>query len=451
MSLLNRIKSKVVLIGIVSLIASCTSTVDENIGNTVITKWQGDKKSAISITYDDGIINQMTVARPIMNKLNIPATFYVITGKVKGSEKGKFIGRPNDEIIKETESIKTNSENFFERASLIGYTGTTEALIYHTNAGSLFESGNKTEAYALIDEGYEKIRSGEMKNTDDVVFHNNAVDTTTWEQYKSYAAEGHEIASHSVTHPRLAALDEVNLLYELEQSKTDIQKFMGEEYTFSAECPFGTENERVMDYAHKIYPSLRNRMPEDYLDELNRSSKKQPGESVKEYVQWQRGPRTHTSMDEMKSWVDTCIVNDNIWLVLVFHGIDGIGWESKTGAELEEYFSYMNEKEVHLWIATFADVTKYIRERKNAEVTSISQGKSIVINVSSSLDPAVYNVPITLKTYVPSSWKGVTFSTDVIQEKQQGIKIKQDKEGSYILYSIVPDKLNNEIVLTEKI
>jgi len=207
----------------------------------------------------------------------------------------------------------------------------------------------------------------------------------------------------------------------------------------------------VMDYAHKIYPSLRNRMPEDYLDELNRSSKKQPGESVKEYVQWQRGPRTHTSMDEMKSWVDTCIVNDNIWLVLVFHGIDGIGWESKTGAELEEYFSYMNEKEVHLWIATFADVTKYIRERKNAEVTSISQGKSIVINVSSSLDPAVYNVPITLKTYVPSSWKGVTFSTDVIQEKQQGIKIKQDKEGSYILYSIVPDKLNNEIVLTEKI
>ena len=59
---------------------------------------------------------------------------------------------------------------------------------------------------------------------------------------KRFAAEGHEIASHTVTHARLAILDEDNLLYELEQSKADIQHFLGEKYTFSAECPYGTEN-----------------------------------------------------------------------------------------------------------------------------------------------------------------------------------------------------------------
>ncbi|MEZ4931439.1 MAG: hypothetical protein R2788_04810 [Saprospiraceae bacterium] len=26
----------------------------------------------------------------------------------------------------------------------------------------------------------------------------------------------------------------------------------------------------------------------------------------------------------MKSWVDTCLAHDNIWLVLVFHGVDGL-------------------------------------------------------------------------------------------------------------------------------
>jgi len=104
-------------------IISCGTKREENVGQTVITKWQGDKQAAISITYDDGTINQFTVARPIMNKLGLPGTFYVITGKVNGSQQGKFIGRSKDEIIKETALIKTNSDNFFERASLIGFTG----------------------------------------------------------------------------------------------------------------------------------------------------------------------------------------------------------------------------------------------------------------------------------------------------------------------------------------
>ena len=126
------------------------------------------------------------------------------------------------EIIAETERIKTDSTNLFERASLIAFTGTSQAEDYHARIGSLFEQGKLAEAYALTDEGYAKIRAGKMKTTNDVVFHNNVEDTTTWEQYKSYAAQGHEIASHTVTHPRLAVLDEVNMRYELEQSKADL-------------------------------------------------------------------------------------------------------------------------------------------------------------------------------------------------------------------------------------
>lgn len=413
---------------------------EENIGQTIITNWQGGKKSAISITYDDGIINQFTVARPIMNQLGLPGTFYVITGKVNGSGKGKFIGRPKDEIIAETASINTNEDNFFERASLIAFTGTDEAVEYHSNAGSLFERGKITEAYALIDEGYEKLRSGELKNSNKVVFHNNSVDTSTWEDFKSYTEEGHEIASHTVTHARLAVLDEANLLYELEQSKADIQKYMGEEYTFSAECPYGTENERVMEYAHKLYPSLRNRMPEPYLDELNRSSKKQPGATEKEYVQWQRGPLTNVPMQKMKSWVDTCIAHDNIWLVLVFHGVDGLGWEPRTGAELEEYFNYMNEKKEDLWVATFADVTKYIRERKNTKISSKVVEDKIEVNISSDLDSEVYDVPITIKTYVPTSWKAAVLKKSVKQENELILSSQKDSIGTYVLYSALPDE-----------
>ena len=59
----------------------------------------------------------------------------------------------------------------------------------------------------------------------------------------------------------------------------------------------------------------------------------------------------------MKSWIDTTLNHQNIWLVLVFHGVDGIGWEALTSELLKEYFEYMKSEEDDLWIATFGDVT----------------------------------------------------------------------------------------------
>jgi peptidoglycan/xylan/chitin deacetylase (PgdA/CDA1 family) len=415
---------------------SCAPEWAAGVGNTTLTKWPADKRAAISITYDDGIINQFTVARPIMNELGLPATFYVITGKLPNAGQGQFIGRPPAEVIAETATVPTDASNLFERASLIAFTGTDEAVDYHSRAGSRYEAGRPAEAYALIDEAYRKLRNGELRNTDAVVFHDNAIDTTTWADLRAYAAEGHEIASHSVTHPRLAVLDAVNLRYELEQSKTDIARNLGEEYTFSAECPYGTEDERVMEYAFDLYPALRNRMPEPWLAELNRSSREEPGQQDREYVQWQRGPLTDTPMTTMKSWVDTLLAHDNIWLVLVFHGVDGVGWEPKTGAELREYFSYIQAREDRLWVATFADATKFLRERQGAEVRSERQGESIVVRVTSPLDPAVYDVPLTAKTYVPAAWEAVSVATPAAEVAT--FRPQTDSLGSYILYPVLP-------------
>jgi len=430
------------LLSILILFASCTSDKGEAPGQTIITKWQGDKRTAISITYDDGSINQFKVAIPIMNKLGLPGTFFINTTKVKGSAKGKFIGRPQETIIKETASIKTNKDNFFERASLIRFTGIDKGVDYHTRAGSLFESGKLKEAYALMDSAYAKVRTKSIKNK---IIPDYTEEPTTWEDFKAFTAQGHEIASHTITHPKLAVLDEANMKYELEQCKADIEKFLGKKYGFSCECPYGTENERVMEYALKIYPALRSRMPVPYLDEINRASKKQPGQSKNEYVQWQRGPVRKISMVEMKSYVDTSIVHNNIWLVLVIHGIDGIGWEPRTGAEIQEYFSYIKEKDPYVWVATFGDVARYMRERKNSTVTGIVQGEAIKVNITSTLDPEVYDVPMTLKTYVPRLWKAVVFNT---KAKKLKLQVQKDDTGYFVLYSVKPGE--GEITLSKQ-
>ena len=417
---------------------ACNSNKQAQSGYTTITKWQNNKKAAISLTFDDGTINQLTVARPIMNKLGFHATYFIITGKIKGSAKGKFIGRPPEQIIKETAMVKTNADNLFERASLIAYSGLKNGVDFHTRAGIFYEAGKVDDAYKIIDTGYQLVRGLKTNHRDEQIFHDNPTDTTTWEDYKDYATEGHEIASHTVTHPKLAVLDSVNLMYELNQSKADILNNLGVQYTFSAECPYGTENERVMHFAHQVYPALRNRMPARYLAEINRSGKKLPFEFSNEYIQWQRGPVRSVTMTTMKSWVDTCLAHDNIWLVLVFHGIDGIGWEPRTGAELNEYFAYMHQLESDLWIAPFGEITKYIRERKSTEIQSRHTGDTVSIDFTTTLSRADYNIPLTMKTYIEKSWKKAYLSRLNRASERESLNISKDSQGHYVMYSVFP-------------
>ena len=364
------------------------SILENEVGHTEIMPWQYGKKAAISLTYDDGTINQFRVAMPIMNRLGFPATFYIITGNIPGSKyEGKFIGRPVEEIIKETSMIPTNETNFFERAAAVGFLGYKGTSRYHTQAGQLYESGRVEEALELIDQTYKQVREGAFEPIDKTGNDPSSANRITWDEIKVFASQGHEFGSHTITHPRLAVLDHANMVYELEKSKEDILHRLGPEHTFSAECPYGTEDERVMEYALKVYPALRNRMPEPFLEELNRWNSMDPGASQKEYVQWQRGPLTATPMELMKSWIDTLVVHDNIWLVLVFHGVDGIGWEAKPKEELEEYFQYIKEREDHLWVATFKDVTRYIRERMDGKVHTLTKNAGIERRRANSTQP----------------------------------------------------------------
>lgn len=409
---------------------------------THIAHWQFGKPAAVSLTFDDGTINQFTVALPILNELSLPATFFIITGEIPGAAyRGKFIGRPVEKIIAETASIPTNKNNFFERASAIGFLGYEGALDYHTRAGGTYdESGEKkaAEAYKIIDDGYALIRKGAFKKQ-------STADTrsgVTWDQIRAFAEQGHEFASHTVTHPRLAVLDEPNMLYELEKSREEILKQLGPKYTFSAEGPYGTENERVMEYIRKIYPASRNRMPETFLAELNRSSKKNPGEFREEYVQWQRGATTKTPLPLMKSWVDTVANHHNNWLVLVFHGVDGIGYEALSHDILRAYFEYLKQHESSLWVATFGDVTKYMRERMSSTVKVSEGSQKLTITLNHTLDKTMYDYPLTLQSYVPAGWKKVKVTQGGKELKSE---MKMDDLANFVQYQAIPNAAPIEI------
>jgi peptidoglycan/xylan/chitin deacetylase (PgdA/CDA1 family) len=404
---------------------------------TEITKWQDNKTGAISITYDDGSINQFKYALPVMKRLNLPATFYIITGPIPGSKyQGKFIG-PVQQIIDETAAAPTNADNYFERASAAKYLGYIGADAYYDSSAILFEDGKEDQAYQVMDALYRNVRDGSFKKGIELSMEVAGENGLTWDSIKIYASQGYEFASHTITHAHMAVLDTTNMFYELEKSKEDIRDHLGDKYTFTAEIPFGIEHPRAMKYSLPAYPALRNMMTDEYMQEINRGYRTQPGSSVKEYVQWQRGPVTRTSLEQMKSWVDTTLAHDKIWLVLVFHGIDGLGYEALPHELLDTYFQYMKKNEDKLWIANFSDVAKYMRERMHASVITDNSGDRLIVHVQHSLDTSVYNVPLTLKTYVPSKWKKAAVKQDV---HIQLVQTHEDAKGEYILYHVNPNE-----------
>jgi peptidoglycan/xylan/chitin deacetylase (PgdA/CDA1 family) len=409
-------------------------------GSTTITKWQYGKSGAVSITYDDASRNQFLKALPVMEKIKMPATFFVITGPITGSKyHGKFVGRPVEEIIKESATTPTNDQNFLERCSAAGYLGYKSTIGFHTKAGGMYDSGKKDKAFKLMDSLYAKVRHGDFPKGYEPCPEYLQAEGSTWEDFKKDAAKGYEIASHSITHATMPGLDEANIKYELEKSKEEILTHLGPKYTFSCEVPYGYENERVMQIAYPIYPAFRNRMPEPWLKEIDRASKVTPGPNTKDYVQWQRGGTTKTPMPLMKSWVDTAAERKDTWLVLVFHGIDGMGYEALPSTMLDEYFHYIRSKEDNLWVATFGDVTRYMREREAAKVMSANKDGKIMVSINHTLDKSQYYLPLTLKTYVPAGWKNVKATQG---KNTHQLQVKSDDKGNYVLYQAEPNGTN---------
>ena len=420
----------------VLLAASLLGAAPDRTGETEIARWPRGKRAALSLTFDDGSINQFHHAVPILDERGLPATFFIITGDVLGSRyHGTFTGRDPQAIVRETAEVPTGKDNLFERASAIGHLGLKGALDHHSRAGELYEDGKLEEAYRTIDEGYAKVRAGAFAPRSEPGAEAGR-DRLTWDQLRALARRGHEVASHTVTHPRLAVLDEPNLVYELEKSRQEILDQVGPKHTFSVECPYGTEDERAVAHALARYPAARNRMPEPFLEELNRGSQADPAASGKEYVQWQRGPLTRTPMPLMKSWIDLIGGRDNIWLVLVFHGVDDIGWEPKTSAELREFFDYVKSHESRLWVATFQDVTKYMRERMHAVVDARPNGAAIEVSLRHDLDRDLYDLPLTLKTRVPDRWLAARVSQGA---SVQRVEIERDGGQGWATYQAMPN------------
>ena len=171
---------------------------------------------------------------------------------------------------------------------------------YEIAAPILSEAGVKGTFYIISDE------SADYTERSSYVSH---------EQVRAMYESGHEIGSHTKTHPHLTKIATFRQINQIKGSLSDLES---EGFSVSTIAyPFGDHNAEVK----KITADAGYTFGRTVLRGFN-------DKSTDPYALKVQQVDRNTSMDEMQSWIDEAEKN-NVWLILMFHQIS-----DDTSAEL---------------------------------------------------------------------------------------------------------------------
>jgi peptidoglycan/xylan/chitin deacetylase (PgdA/CDA1 family) len=215
-----------------------------------------------------------------------------------------------------------------------------------------------------------------------------------WTPVQNAAAHGHEIASHTVTHPHLGAETAEQVSNELANSRIAIESNVPGQKGLTLAYPYC---EPPVDFSivSSNYIAARGcsgrLVPANPPDFLNISS----------FVCGSLG----LSGEQMNSRADAADAA-NAWCVYLIHAIDDDkGYSPIPSAELQATLDHMSASPEKFWVETFGNVVRYIRERNAASVTeTFATDSRIVVSLTDDLDNSIYNYPVTLRRPLPVGW-----------------------------------------------
>jgi peptidoglycan/xylan/chitin deacetylase (PgdA/CDA1 family) len=136
---------------------------------------------------------------------------------------------------------------------------------------------------------------------------------------------GHEICSHTVSHPFLTRVSRSQLNYELSHSKEVLEGIIGQPVKNFA-SPYGDYNAYVNSQISKYYRSHRT-VDEGYNSKDNFNIYRLRVQNV----------QFNTTLAEYRSWLDAA-KRDNTWLILVYHRI------TDNPGQFDTYISDFNQQ-----------------------------------------------------------------------------------------------------------
>jgi len=261
--------------------------------------------------------------------------------------------------------------------------------------------------------------------------------TYNWETLQEVATNGHEVASHTITHPNLSGLSAEEQDAELRKSKDSVERNIPEFKCTSHAYPYCVQ---AADSIFKKY-YLFGRGCQGYIETKTPSN----------YFNISSigiGSDGHVkTFNDFKSKFTSSEKNGG-WCVFLIHGVDNDGGYSPIKSEeLRKSIEYLDERRCIFWVASFSDVAMYSKERNCISLSEISlSDTSIYLSVSDTLNDSLFNYPVSIRRPLPSEWP----SADVKQagEKVYSRIVKVDSTV-YLMFDVVPDK--GEVIISKNL
>jgi peptidoglycan/xylan/chitin deacetylase (PgdA/CDA1 family) len=251
----------------------------------------------------------------------------------------------------------------------------------------------------------------------------------TWNQFRSLSLEGHEIGSHSVTHPDLTKLVngdtsiERTLLYELYQSQKVINQKIPNQKCIVMVYPNLAYTVNVEEQTAKFYAAGRTggTFPVDgslagleyYRIVSNEALFNLPRNSPSDDLD---------ELAAMEIYADSCVKVGG-WGLLELHEIVPFSqipqlvaqgeWYPTSTEWLTSFCEHIkqNSDSNLVWVETMGNVTRYMRERQVFQWDILTQTNTqMTIHGYDTLDDQIYNYPLTVDIQVPAGWLGAIFS-----------------------------------------
>ncbi len=265
-------------------------------------------------------------------------------------------------------------------------------------------------------------------------------EVTNWDTVRMAAADGHEIASHSVSHPRFDDIDSQTIEYELRRSREIIDSQIPAQKCVTHAYPW-CQYRNAESLARLYYIAARGCGAGMALD---------TGQSVEDTTPGNMFNVQATHLDRQGDEATALIMNrmvDNLiarrgWLVELHHGIDSMGYMWSYSDTFELHLKYMAARKKDVYIAPFGEVARYVLERNCAAVALVAQSDTQkVYRLTDTLsDSSIFNTPLTVKIALPSAWP---FGIAV----QDGDTMNCRLSGDTLMFDAVPD--GGDVVVTK--
>lgn len=256
-----------------------------------------------------------------------------------------------------------------------------------------------------------------------------------WSNVQAAAAFGHEIASHTVTHPRLPSLSLAEQTNQLADSRAAINASVTNQSCVTLAYPYCVPGDPAVTETYYIAArgcsgQLVPATPPNFMN-------------ISSFVCGSLGAvKTPEQFDEHADAAAAA----NSWCVYLIHALDDDkGYSPMPSATLQASLDYLETNRNRFWVETFGNVVRYIRERNASSVAeTAASADRITLQVTNNLDAAIYNYPITLRRPLPAGWPAAAVSQNHQPIKAQIVSLGAANSA---MFDIVPN--GGEVILAK--